>query len=208
LGGVDVLAPAVGGAIDPSGALTLAGASESEIAEGPVASAVAALAAVHAARDAMTSARREMIKAGSSCLPALIVYAQRLGEHKAYKEAHRKKPSLRDDMEDAEGELEDATKIYNALVDLEDAAGGEYTERVRRYSIAIADFRVLVPLVPRAEETHEHTGDAGADVEGRALRAVRDAHKKCVDATVNAARLRGETQALGCKGDEYATKKK
>ncbi len=127
------MARAVGGAIDPSGAIPLAGASgasESEIAEGPVASAVAALAAVNAARDAMNSAKREMIEAGSVCLSALIAYAQRLGEHKAYaasKEAHRNQAPLRDvlpgnlldDMKNAEGELDDAIQFYNKLADLD-----------------------------------------------------------------------------------------
>ena len=43
----------------------------------------------------------------------------------------------------------------------------------------------------------------------RKERATRDAYEKCVDATVKAARLKGEKQALGCTtGDEYTSKKK
>ena len=66
---------------EPSGASGASGIA------GPTATALAAL---HTTRDAMNKAKREMIEASEACLPALITYAERLGEHKAYKEAHKK----------------------------------------------------------------------------------------------------------------------
>lgn len=217
-----VLAGASGPAITLGHLVHLGGAGESESADadGPT---TTVLAALHAARDAMSKAKREMIEASSQCLPALIAYAALLGEHRAYEEAHQNQP-LPEDVEDAKALLEDATSLYNALVDLENEAGGEYTERVRQYMIALAHWRTLVPHGPLVDgqdaETHDasgqeeggglerHAGDGGETDVQRKERAMRDAHKKCVDATVNAARLKGEERALErATADEYTAKK-
>ena len=224
---------AAGGADIPSDPSGASGASESETADesGRVGRAEAALAALHTARDAMSEAKRGMIEASGACLPALIAYAERLGEHNAYNEAHQEHPSLSDAVKEAKAELEHATAVYNALVDLELAARNAYTESVREYSIALAHYRTLVPRRAHTDsenaETHEtsgqeggaleeHTGDAGGEtdvqLEERTVRAkeraMRKAHKKCVDATVNTAKLRGERQALGGKpGGGYLAKR-
>ena len=217
------LAGASGPAIPLGHLVHLGGAGESEVADadGPT---TTVLAALHASRDAMSKAKRAMIEASSQCLPALIAYAALLGEHRAYEEAHQSQP-LPEEVEDAKALLEDATNFYNALDDLEVAAGGEYTERVRQYMIALAHWRTLVPHTADTDsenaETHDasgreeggglegHPGDGGETDVQQTERAVRDAHKKCVDATVNAARLKGEKRALErATEDEYTAKKK
>ena len=217
------------GAIEPSGPPLPFDPSGASGIAGP------ALAALHTTRDAMNKAKREMIEASEACLPALITYAERLGMHDAYKEAREKQPSLIEALKEAEADLKEATNAYNALDDRELASGDAYTESVREYGIALAHFRTLVPDDNTADdntahtdsenaETHEtsgqqggasegHRGDAGGETdvkrEERAKeRAMRDAHKRCVDATVKVARLRGERQALGgISGGDFQAKR-
>ena len=166
-----------------------------------------------------------MIQASGACLPALIAYAARLGEHKAYEEAHPKRPLL-EGADDARELLVDATDLYNKLDGLEVAAGEEYTERVRRFSIALAHLRTIMHRTADTDSENEetrdasgreevggvegHAGDAGGETDvQRKEQAMRGAYEKCVHARVNAARLKGEKQALGCTtGDEYTTKKR
>jgi len=188
----------------------------------------AAREALSAARDAMNEAKLEMIEVSGACLRALTVYASRLGEHTAYDEYSQKQPSLRDAWKVAKAELEEATNAFNALVDLEADAGGKYTERVREYSIALANVKILMPTAhtdSESAETHdtsgqegdgleEHTGDAGGETDTRREvrakeRVMRQAHKKHVDARLNTARLRGEKQALWANrgGEVYEAKR-